>query len=177
MAHTESLSLQILCLQDGFSKSPSRDLISDSSLVDERTRSSSFKAKESSSGAPENHKYSPDKPFKPPHILRSGAAYATFSPFPPHVDDPFDDRKVRMAVNSDRLLPMQIQTERYVGHVCIYILIFFSNNTLTLPSEHQTSVLAGHTPRMDTYQPRKGDVHQVDRCHNPESKSLNMQVI
>jgi hypothetical protein len=93
------------------SKSPSIDIASDASPSDERTKST-LKGKESFSGSPTNHRYSPDKPFMPPHTLRSGAAYATFSPFPEHVDDPFDDRKVRMAVNSDRLLPMHVQTER-----------------------------------------------------------------
>lgn len=49
------------------------------------------------------------KPFIPSHTTRSGAEYSTFSHFPVRQLDPYDDKTLRSAQSTGRMLPMTEQ--------------------------------------------------------------------
>lgn len=49
------------------------------------------------------------KPFIPSHTLRSGAEYSVFTHWPEHKVEPYDDKILRSAGSTGRLLPMAEQ--------------------------------------------------------------------
>jgi hypothetical protein len=49
------------------------------------------------------------KPFVASHVLCSGAENSVFMHFPEHTLDPYDDKILRTAGSSGRLLPMAEQ--------------------------------------------------------------------
>jgi hypothetical protein len=54
------------------------------------------------------------KPFIPSHVLCSGAENSVFTHFPEHKTDPYDDKILRSAGSSNRLLPMAEQLKTLV---------------------------------------------------------------
>jgi hypothetical protein len=60
----------------------------------------------------ENDGTEPLKPFMPSKGLKSGAEYSVFSHYPLHASDPYNEKTIRGAANSDRLIPMCEQMEK-----------------------------------------------------------------